>query len=82
MSESTLRAARLPVPDERLQARVLAGEAGALEAALTLMERHDPRSLRQALALAGDETSLSSASFEVVAEAWDRYFHIRNMPWD
>ena len=51
---------------------MLAGESGALEAALALMERHDPRTLRQALAVAGDETSLNAASFEVVAEAWDR----------
>lgn len=61
---------------------MLAGEPGALDAALTLMERNDPRTLRQALAVAGDETSLNAASFEVVAEAWDRYFHIRHMSWD
>jgi|GEM_PF-5433430 len=46
------------------------------------MERHDPSTLQQALTLAGDETSLGAASFEIVAEAWDRYFHIRNMSWD
>ena len=82
MSEA-LRADDAPATcDQRLRARILAGEPGALEAALTLMERHDPRTLRQALALAGDETSVTAASFEVVAEAWDRYFHIRSMPWD
>jgi hypothetical protein len=68
--------------DERLRAQVLGGETGALDAALALMERHDPRTLRQALAIAGDETSLNAASFEIVAEAWDRYFHIRHMSWD
>ena len=61
---------------------MLAGEPGALEAALPLMERHDPGTLREALALAGDETSLTAANFEIVAEAWDRYFHMRHMSWD
>ena len=68
--------------DQRLRSTVLAGESGAIDAALTLMERHDPRTLREALRLAGDETSLNAASFEVVAEAWDRYFHMRHMSWD
>lgn len=68
--------------DERLRARILESGPGALEAALTLMERHDPHSLRQALRLVGGGPLLTPASFEIVAEAWDRYFHIRNMPWD
>lgn len=76
------RAACLDDCDERLRASVLAGELDALDAALTLMERHDPRTLREALMLAGDETSLTAASFEVVADAWDRYFHMRHMSWD
>jgi DNA-binding NarL/FixJ family response regulator len=76
-------ASALPIAcDQRLQARILDGGPDALEAALTLMERHDPRSLRQALRLVADGIALTPASFEVVAEAWDRYFHIRNLPWD
>jgi hypothetical protein len=73
----------LPIAcDQRLQARILDGGPDALEAALTLMERHDPRSLRLALRLVADGIAMSPESFEIVAEAWDRYFHIRHQPWD
>lgn len=68
--------------DELLQARILNREPDALEAALSLMERYDPESLRQALWLVDEGRSISPSCFEIVAEAWDRYFHIRNMPWD
>lgn len=68
--------------DERLRARVLDEDRGAVEAALALMERHDPRSLPQAMRLVSDGPPPSPACFETVAEAWDRYFHMRSMPWD
>lgn len=68
--------------DEALQARILNCEPEALEAALALMERYDPKSLQQALWLVDEGRSVSPPSFEIVAEAWDRYFHIRSMPWD
>ncbi|MBS1879977.1 MAG: hypothetical protein JST31_10715 [Actinobacteria bacterium] len=54
----------------------------AVEAALALIERHDPSSLPQALALLGDAAPITPQRFEIVAEAWDRYFHISSMPWD
>jgi hypothetical protein len=47
--------------DERLRARVLDDDRGAVEAALTLMERHDPSSLPQALRLVSDAPKLSPA---------------------
>ncbi|MGV1050251.1 MAG: hypothetical protein ACOYD4_17190 [Solirubrobacterales bacterium] len=68
--------------DELLQARILAREPEAVEAALALMERHDPKTLREALWLVDDGRHVSAPSFEIVAAAWDRYFHIRSMPWD
>jgi hypothetical protein len=72
-----------PAPcDELLQARILNREPEAIEAALWLMERHDPKSLREALWLVDEGRSITAPVFEVVAEAWDRYFHIRTMPWD
>lgn len=68
--------------DELLQSRIVNCEPEALQAALSLMERHDPKSLQQALWLVDDGREISAPSFEIVAEAWDRYFHIRNMSWD
>ena len=66
----------------RLRSRMAAGERDALKAAITLMERHDPRSWEEALALARIEGPAAPASPDVVAEAWDHYFHIRGMSWD
>lgn len=68
--------------DERLAARVLNGEPDAPEAAMALMERYDPESLLEALSLVDEGRAVSPGSFEIVAEAWDRYRHIRYMPWD
>jgi hypothetical protein len=51
-------------------------------AALELFERHDPGSLDQAVEVACGDGELPPAAFEIVIEAWDRFFHIRSMPWN
>ncbi len=76
---ASLRAAAC---DEILQRRILDVGADAEEAALALMERHDPKSVREALWLVDEGRALSAPVFDVVADAWDRYFHLRSMPWD
>jgi hypothetical protein len=68
--------------DLELRLRILNCRSDAVEAALTLMERHEPGSLPQALDLLGEASPITPSRFEIVAEAWDRYFHIRSMPWD
>lgn len=68
--------------EERLRIRVVRGGPDAVEAALALMERHDPESFEQALGLALHGAERPPKSREVVAEAWDRYFHIRGMSWE
>ncbi|MGC1166891.1 MAG: hypothetical protein WA862_12375 [Solirubrobacterales bacterium] len=68
--------------DQRLRLRIARGDRGALQAAITLMERHDPCSWEEALALARGEGPATSGSSDIVAEAWDRYFHMRDMSWD
>ena len=68
--------------EERLRIRVVRGGPDAVEAALALMERHDPASFEQALGLALHGAELPPQGREVVAEAWDRYFHIRSMSWE
>jgi hypothetical protein len=68
--------------EERLRIRIGRGGPDAVGAALALMERHDPASFEQALGLALHGAEPPPQSREVVAEAWDRYFHIRSMPWE
>lgn len=61
---------------------ILNREPEAVQAALSLMERHDPKSLQEALWLIDEGRSISPPVFEDVAEAWDSYFHMRAMPRD
>ena len=68
--------------DERLRLRIMHGGRDAVEAAVALMERQDPDSLEQALSIILNGDELSPGCRDVVAEAWDRYFHIKSMPWD
>jgi hypothetical protein len=68
--------------DLELRFRILSCRPDAVDAALALMERHEPRSLPQALDLLGKAATITPPRFEIVAEAWDRYFHISSMPWD
>lgn len=68
--------------DERLRIRIVHGGPDAVKAAIALMERHDPVSPDQALELVSYSDELSPLCREVVMEAWDRYFHIRNMSWE
>jgi hypothetical protein len=68
--------------EERLRLRIKRGGAEAVDAALALMERHDPDSLEGALALVLGDAEIAPAQREIVAMAWDRYFHIRAMPWE
>lgn len=68
--------------EERLRLRIERGGPDAVDAAVALMERHDPDSLEGALVLVPGNTELASDRQEIVSAAWDRYFHIRAMPWD
>jgi len=68
--------------DERLRARVIGGGPDAVKAAVALMERHDPDSLEGALELVPGNADPSALCQKALAEAWDRYFHMRNMSWD
>ncbi|HET8638747.1 MAG TPA: hypothetical protein VFL89_00710 [Solirubrobacterales bacterium] len=80
--ERTVFKRRRPTYDDRLRASIMRGGRDAVQAAVTLMERHDPDSLEEALGLLPDNANLSPGRKKVLAEAWDRYFHIRGMSWD
>lgn len=80
--EKTVIKRHRPTYDDRLRASVMRGGRDAAEAAIALMERHDPDSLEEALGLVPGSADLSPGRQNVLMEAWDRYFHIRNMSWD
>lgn len=68
--------------DDRLQIRILRCGPDAVEAAVALMERHDPGSLEEALELVPNSADLPPRCQRALVEAWDRYFHISSMSWD
>jgi hypothetical protein len=68
--------------DERLRIRILRCGPDAVEAAVALMERHDPDSFDEALELIPSSADLTPRCQKALMEAWDRYFHISSMSWD
>lgn len=82
MKGASIEPPRRATYDALLRVRAMRGGPDAVEAALAMMERHDPISLEQALDLVLEGNEPSPPCRKVVAEAWDLYFHIRSMPWD
>jgi hypothetical protein len=69
--------------EERLYFRIDQGGTDAVDAAVALLERHEPDSLAEALALPSPGgAELAPDLQETVTTAWGRYFHIRTMSWD
>jgi hypothetical protein len=74
----------MPIPftqhERRLARRVLDCEQDAEWAALALFERHDPASPAEAARLVETQGKLSGEASERVAQAFDAYWHLREMP--
>jgi hypothetical protein len=74
----------MPVPftnyEKRLARRVLDCEEDAQWAALALFERHDPTSPVEAARLLETQGKLSGEASERVAQAFDAYWQLREMP--
>ncbi|MGD9734026.1 MAG: hypothetical protein AB7V58_00205 [Solirubrobacterales bacterium] len=68
--------------EERLRFRVLCCGPDAVEASIAMMERYDPESLEEACSVLLGDGELPPGCHEVVIDAWDRYFHMRDMSWD
>lgn len=68
--------------EERLRLRLQRCGPDAAEAAIALMERYDPDSLATACDLLLGEGTFPPGCGAVVVDAWDRYFHMKAMPWD
>jgi hypothetical protein len=76
------RADRLPTQFERLAQRVNGGGAGAVEAALELLERSEPATFSEAVRLVSADGMPAGAAFDAIADAWETYRLVRHMPWD
>jgi hypothetical protein len=50
--------------------------------ARSLFEADDPATLGQAVWLVCPDLRPSGEVFDAIADAWERYRHIRDVPWD
>jgi hypothetical protein len=82
-----LRAARARVVvselyEVRLARSILEGGTEASTAAMTLLEYRDPATLDAAVALVGEQGTVTADAFDCVADAWETYRHLRYLGWD
>lgn len=79
-----MRFVRRPTPpslyEQELLRRVLDGEPDALEAATDLFESRQPATLAEAAGLVGAYGELTPEAFDCVRRAFDRYWHLHDMP--
>lgn len=79
-----MKSGHLPAPtspyEQDLSRRVLEGEPDALEAATDLFESRQPRTLTEAVELVSPNGEITPEAFDCVARAFDRYWHLRDMP--
>lgn len=68
--------------EERLAEKVTDGGAGAVEAALELLERREPATFSEAVKLVCVARPCAGAAFDAIADAWETYQVVRYMPWD
>lgn len=62
--------------------QLVGGDPHTVQAALELFERHDPESLEEAVALISALGVAPDGVFDEIADAWNHYRLIRDMPWD
>jgi hypothetical protein len=72
----------IPGYEQRLARSVRVRAADAARFALELFERSRPATLGEAIALVCSEGRPSGEVFDAIADAWDRYRYLRDMPWD
>jgi hypothetical protein len=82
-----LRAARARVVvseryDARLARAVIEGGPDASTAVMTLLEYGDPATLDAAVALVGEQGTVTADAFDCVADAWETYRHLKHFTWD
>ena len=79
-----MKHAQRPAPtspyEQELSRRVLDGERDALEAATTLFESQQPATLAEAAGLLRAYGEVTPEAFDCVMCAFDRYWHLHDMP--
>ena len=68
------------MPDKTLARRVLNCQTDAMDAAISIVERHDPATLAEATRLVQAHGPLSPAAYERLTQAFDRHWVLRDMP--
>jgi hypothetical protein len=66
--------------EKDLSRRVLDCEPNAMEAAVVLFERAEPATLAEAVGLVGAYGELTPEALDRITQAYDRYWHLRDMP--
>jgi len=66
--------------EQDLSRRVLDCEPDSLEAAATLFENRQPRTLTEAIALVSRDREITPEAVDCVTRAFDRYWHLYDMP--
>jgi hypothetical protein len=68
--------------EQRAAQRVLDDADNAVEAALALFERQTPATLEEAAQQIARHGPVTPAAFDTIAQAFDIYWHLRDMPCD
>ena len=66
--------------EQELSRRVLEGEPNALDAATALFESQQPATLAEAAGLVRASGELTPEAFDCLTCAFDRYWHLHDMP--
>jgi hypothetical protein len=66
--------------EQDLSRRVLDCEPDAPDAAAALFDSRQPQTLTEAVRLVSPNGEITPAAFECLARAFDRYWHLRDMP--
>lgn len=79
-----MKSGHLPAPtspyEQDLSRRVLDRSPDSLDAAAALFESRQPRTLTEAVELISPSGEITPEAFDCVARAFDRYWHLRDMP--
>ena len=68
--------------EARLARIILAGGDHGRAAAVTLLEHRDPATLHDAASLLADQSRVTADAFDLLADAWESYQHIKNLSTD
>lgn len=66
--------------EQDLSRRVLDCAPNAMEAAVVLFEREEPATLAEAAGLVGAYGEFTQEALDRITQAYDRYWHLRDMP--